>query len=64
MNMIALEVFSPRGREGQFGFYSVPRVGEEVVFPGGGRATVRQVVHFADQVKDGRPPPLTQIYVS
>lgn len=62
--MIALDIFGPRGYVGRFGFYSVPRVGEEIVFPGGGRAVVRRVVHFADPVKDGRPPPLTQVYVS
>lgn len=64
MNMIALDVYGPRGLVGRFGFYSVPRVGEEVAFPGGGSATVRRVVHFADQLNDKRPPPPTQIYVS
>lgn len=63
MNVILVDVFGPAGAIGRFGFYSVPRVGEEIQFPGG-RATVRRVLHVADPTPDRTPAPPIRIEVA
>jgi len=59
MNVILVDIFGPRGSIGRFGFYGVPRLGEEIQFPEG-RATVRRVLHVADPT----PAPSIRIEVA
>lgn len=65
MNLIAVEVHGAGGLIGRYGFYTVPRVGEEIRVPPLPKLlTVQRVIHFGDPAKDNIPPPLIQLLVS
>jgi hypothetical protein len=65
MNMIVIEVYGKGALIGRYGFYVVPRVGEQVRVPGFATPlTVQGVTHSADAKNDNVPPPFIQILVA
>ncbi|GHF32613.1 hypothetical protein HNQ07_000379 [Deinococcus metalli] len=64
MNLIVVDVLHNGQPVGRFGFYVIPRVGEEVTLQGvGGPHKVLRVLHFGDGVADAVLPPPIQIHL-